>query len=108
MISALDGREALARLAEHADVDLIFLDINMPAMNGLELLGQIKGQPPLAGIPVIIVSTEGREEDTVRGLKAGAAAYVRKPFRAEAVLALVERVLARQAPPLAAPDRAAG
>jgi len=97
-VHAGDGREALQRLAEHPDVDLMFLDINMPAMNGLELLRVVKGDPALAQIPVIIISTEGKEADTVRGLEAGAAAYVRKPFRNEEVVELTRRVLAQAAP----------
>jgi CheY-like chemotaxis protein len=97
-VHAADGREALQRLAEHPDVDLMFLDINMPAMNGLELLRVVKADPALAQIPVIIISTEGKEADTVRGLEAGAAAYVRKPFRNEEVVELTRRVLAQAAP----------
>src|SRR5260370_24812765 len=73
----------------------MFLDINMPAMNGLELLRVVKADPALAQIPVIIISTEGKEADTVRGLEAGAAAYVRKPFRNEDVVELTRRVLAQ-------------
>jgi two-component system chemotaxis response regulator CheY len=98
LVHALDGREALSRLAEHPDIDLMFLDINMPAMNGLELLAQLKADAALAQIPVIIISTEGKEADTVRGLQAGAAAYVRKPFRNESILELARRVLAPSAP----------
>ncbi len=97
VVHALDGREALLRLAEQPDVEIIFLDINMPAMNGLELLRELKADAALAAIPVIIVSTEGKEADTVRGLEAGAAAYVRKPFRNEAVVELTRRVLAASA-----------
>jgi two-component system chemotaxis response regulator CheY len=92
LVSALDGQEALARLAEHPDTELIFLDINMPRMNGLEFLTQVKADPALASIPVVIVSTEGKEEDTLRGLRAGAAAYVKKPFRNETILDIVYRL----------------
>jgi two-component system chemotaxis response regulator CheY len=92
LVSALDGQEALARLAEHPDTELIFLDINMPRMNGLEFLTQVKSDPALAAIPVVIVSTEGKEEDTLRGLRAGAAAYVKKPFRNETILDIVYRL----------------
>jgi len=92
LVSALDGQEALARLAEHPDTDLIFLDINMPRMNGLEFLSQVKADPALAPIPVVIISTEGKEEDTLRGLRAGAAAYVKKPFRNEAIVDIVQRL----------------
>ncbi len=93
LVHAMDGREALQRLAEQPDVDLIFLDINMPHMNGLELLAQVKADSVLAQIPVVIVSTEGKEEDTLRGLRAGAAAYVKKPFRNEVVQDIVRKLM---------------
>lgn len=97
VVCAADGREALQKLAAEPDVDLIFLDINMPAMNGLEFLAQVKADAALAQIPVIIVSTEGKEEDTIRGLRAGAAAYVKKPFRNEALQDLIRKVMERGA-----------
>ena len=93
LVFAADGLEALRRLAEHPDIDLVFLDINMPKMNGLELLGKIKADSALAALPVVIISTEGKDADVIRGLQAGAAAYVKKPFRNEEVLGLVDRVM---------------
>lgn len=93
VVCASDGREALHKLAAEPDVELIFLDINMPNMNGLEFLVQVKADAALAQIPVIIVSTEGKEEDTIRGLRAGAAAYVKKPFRNEALQDLIRKVM---------------
>src|SRR5687768_10364989 len=78
--AARNGAEALGRLARDEPVDLILLDINMPVMNGLEFLRWIRQQPVHKDIPVIIISTEGREEDTLQGLKMGAQAYIRKPF----------------------------
>jgi two-component system chemotaxis response regulator CheY len=95
-VHAMDGLEALRRLSENPEVDLIFLDINMPQMNGLELLQRLKQDAAFAPIPVIIVSTEGKEQDTVRGLEAGAAAYVKKPFRQEVVSDIVHRLPAPQ------------
>lgn len=89
---AVDGRDALARLAEHRDVDLVLLDINMPTMNGLEFLAEVRNRPELTDLPVIIISTEGREEDTARGLEAGAIAYVKKPFRSEEILGTIARL----------------
>jgi two-component system chemotaxis response regulator CheY len=89
LVHAYDGREALERLAEHGDVDLILLDMNMPRMNGLEFLAAVKAQPLTAHIPVVIVTTEGKEEDTERGLKAGASAYVKKPFRNEELATVI-------------------
>lgn len=96
LICASDGHEALQKLAGDPDVDLIFLDINMPRMNGLEFLAQVKADAAVASIPVIIVSTEGKEEDTIRGLRAGAAAYVKKPFQNETIQDLIRRVMERR------------
>jgi two-component system, chemotaxis family, chemotaxis protein CheY len=92
LVHAYDGREALDRLAEHKDVDLILLDINMPRMNGLEFLAAVKAHSEFARIPVIIITTEGTEDDTQRGLEAGASAYVKKPFRNEELLGVINRI----------------
>ncbi|HUJ24491.1 MAG TPA: response regulator [Myxococcales bacterium] len=94
LVHAYDGREALDRLAEHKDVDLILLDINMPRMNGLEFLAAVKANAELAKIPVVIITTEGTEDDTQRGLQAGASAYVKKPFRNEELLGVINRLSA--------------
>ncbi len=91
LIAAHDGREGLARLEENPDVDAIILDINMPHMTGLQFLAQVKTKPELARIPVIIVSTEGKEEDVARGLQAGAVAYLKKPFQREDLLKIIGR-----------------
>jgi len=99
LIAAHDGREGLARLAENPDVDVIILDINMPHMTGLEFLSQVKGKPEFVGIPVIIVSTEGKEEDVARGLKAGAVAYLKKPFQREDLLKIIGRLTVAPASP---------
>lgn len=92
LVYALDGHEALARLHEHQDVELILLDINMPNMNGLELLAAMRAEGSLARIPVVIISTEGRDEDTLRGLEAGACAYIKKPFNSGEILEVIARL----------------
>jgi two-component system chemotaxis response regulator CheY len=53
----------------------------MPVMNGLEFLQRVQKEPAYQSIPIIIISTEGKEEDTIRGLKMGAKGYVKKPSR---------------------------
>ena len=80
LLHAQDGLEALQQLGTHPGIDLILLDINMPRMSGLEFLAKVKDDPMVSEIPIVIVSTEGTEEDTLRGLEQGAAAYVKKPF----------------------------
>ena len=92
LVHANDGVEGLQKLAEHADVNVILLDINMPRMNGLEFLGEVKKDEALSSVPVIVVSTEGKEEDTQRALDLGASGYITKPFQAEQVLDMIAKL----------------
>ncbi|MES1242507.1 MAG: response regulator [Acidobacteriota bacterium] len=92
LVYASDGRQALDRLREHSDIDLVLLDINMPNMNGLEFLAELRADSGRDGVSVIIISTEGREEDTARGMEAGATAYIKKPFRNEEILDVISRL----------------
>lgn len=97
LVFALDGRQALDRLHEHQDVDLVLLDVNMPNMNGLEFLAELDAGGGRDGLSIVIISTEGREEDTARGIEAGAAAYIKKPFNSEEILDVISRLPARPA-----------
>lgn len=97
LVYAIDGRQALERLREHQDIDLVLLDINMPNMNGLEFLAELRQGGGRDGMSVVIISTEGRDEDAARGLAAGAAAYIKKPFHSEEILAVISRLPARSA-----------
>jgi two-component system, chemotaxis family, chemotaxis protein CheY len=97
LVYASDGRQALDRLREHPDIDLVLLDVNMPNMNGLEFLAQLKAGGGGDGMAIVIISTEGRDEDTARGLEAGASAYIKKPFHSEEILAVISRLPARSA-----------
>jgi len=92
LVYASDGRQALDRLQEHEDIDLVLLDVNMPNMNGLEFLAQIRSDGSRSLLPVVIISTEGRDEDTVRGMEAGATAYIKKPFHSEEILDVIARL----------------
>jgi two-component system, chemotaxis family, chemotaxis protein CheY len=92
LISAMNGLEALDKLGQEEGIDLILLDINMPVMNGLEFLQRVQKEQAYQSIPVIIISTEGKEEDTIRGLKMGAKGYVKKPFQASELHSLIEKI----------------
>ncbi len=76
------GKEALETLS-HAWVDVIISDINMPEMNGLELIGRLKGDELYKEIPVIIVSTEGSAERMREAFVQGAQGFIKKPFLPE-------------------------
>src|SRR5689334_15283051 len=81
LLDAANGKEAFELLAAHADVDLILLDINMPVMNGVQFLEKASAAGLLDKYPVIVISTEGKEDDTLRALRLGARAYLKKPFQ---------------------------
>jgi two-component system chemotaxis response regulator CheY len=84
-----NGAEGLD-LLRSKDVDLILSDINMPSMDGLEFLRQIRAQELAPGVPVVMITTESSEEHVKQAILAGARGYIRKPFTAEQVK---ERVL---------------
>ncbi|HUK47004.1 MAG TPA: response regulator [Terriglobales bacterium] len=84
VLEAGNGAEALAVLAENK-VDLILCDINMPVMDGLELVKQLAAVENAKGVPVVMITTEGSESHVVQALSAGARGYIRKPFTAEQV-----------------------
>jgi len=94
LVYASDGRQALDRLHEHEDVDLVLLDVNMPNMNGIEFLEEVRAGGGRDGMSVIIISTEGRDDAAARGLEAGAAAYIKKPFHSEEILDVISRLQA--------------
>jgi len=91
-IKAMNGKEAFDLIAKNPDCDLLLVDINMPVMNGLEFIKKVKENETYNHIPIVIVSTEGKDEDTARGLALGAAGYVTKPFHPSDLHALIERI----------------
>ena len=96
---ARNGQEALDAIAADGDPDLLFLDVNMPVMDGLEFLATSAGAGLVERVPVVIVSTEGREDDVQRGLDAGARAYLRKPFQPAELVQLVAHLTRESSPP---------
>lgn len=80
-VEASSGFEAL-KLLPTQEFNLVITDVNMPDINGLELINFIKNNPRYNHIPLIIVSTERSEEDRKKGIAMGAMAYITKPFKA--------------------------
>ena len=91
---AASGFEALRELPRDA-YDLIVTDINMPDINGLELVSFVKSNAAYRSIPLLIISTEGSERDRLKGLELGADAYLVKPFEPEALLRAARDLLAK-------------
>jgi two-component system, chemotaxis family, chemotaxis protein CheY len=88
---AENGFEAL-RILPKERFDMIITDINMPDINGLEIINFVKTNPNYEKIPVIIVTTEHGEEDRKKGLALGAVEYITKPFRPEDLRKVVNRI----------------
>ncbi|MDP3236515.1 MAG: response regulator [Myxococcales bacterium] len=92
VFTVVSGFEALKVLPRHR-FSLIITDINMPDINGLELINFVKKNPHYRQTPLFVVTTEGREQDRDRGLQLGADEYLVKPFQSEILTALARRYL---------------
>ena len=92
VIEAANGFQALRKLPE-VSPDLVITDINMPDINGLEVVRFVKQNDNFKHIPVIIVTTEGRDVDKERGLKLGADKYLVKPFEPAQLQEFVQELL---------------
>lgn len=79
-----DGLEALAKL-QAQPIGLILSDINMPNMDGLELLSKVRAEQAWQRLPMLMVSTEGTQAKVLEAVERGASGYVRKPFTAEQI-----------------------
>jgi two-component system, chemotaxis family, chemotaxis protein CheY len=91
-MEAGDGEEALAQLSRHP-VDVILTDINMPKMNGEELLRRLGADGTLKTTPAVVISTDATNERIVRMIELGARGYMSKPFTPETLRDELERVL---------------
>jgi two-component system chemotaxis response regulator CheY len=84
VLEANDGKEAFEVLKK-TPVGLILSDVNMPNMDGIELLSKLKGDEQLKRVPVLMITTEGSQARVMQALELGAAGYVKKPFTAEQI-----------------------
>jgi len=92
---ASDGIDALKKLSTQK-FDIILTDINMPIMDGLKLVSMVRNDPVHRAIPIIIITTEGADEDRKRGLALGANAYIAKPIQTTDLLNVVNEILSRK------------
>jgi len=89
---AENGQDALAKLAQ-VRVNLVICDVNMPVMDGIEFLKQVKKRAEYRFLPILMLTTESRESRKEEGQLAGARAWVVKPFRPEQILNAVSRLM---------------
>jgi DNA-binding response OmpR family regulator len=94
---AADGEQALQEFDRPQADDLVIMDVMMPYRSGYELLADLRRRPAWNGVPVIMLTSRGREEDVVQGLDLGASDYLIKPFRPAELVARIRKLL-RPAP----------
>lgn len=92
VIEASDGQDALRKL-ETKKVNLIITDLNMPNMDGITFIKAVKANPILKLIPIIMLTTESQAEKKLEGQKAGAKAWIVKPFKPETLLEVIKKVI---------------
>lgn len=97
VVEASNGDEALQAIPEHRP-DVVLLDITMPEKDGWETLGELKADARLRGIPVVMVSWRGEPDAQLRGIAAGAQAYVPKPSDTRTLIRIVEAAMGKQQP----------
>ena len=92
VIEAADGAQGLA-MAQSKRPDLVITDLNMPTMNGLELIRTLRKQPTLTGLPIVFLTTESSEAVKQEAKSAGATGWITKPFRPEQLLAVLAKLV---------------
>jgi two-component system chemotaxis response regulator CheY len=92
IIEACDGKDALTK-AGSAVVHMVLTDLNMPNMDGLTLIRELRKLPSYRGVPIIFLTTESDEGKKAEAKQSGATAWITKPFKQEQLLAVVKKVL---------------
>ena len=92
VIEAGDGAIAL-QTAKTKKVDLVLTDVNMPNMDGIELIRNLRSNPKLKFVPIIMLTTESQSEKKMEGKTAGATGWIVKPFKPEQLISVVKKVI---------------
>src|ERR1700761_2411555 len=93
VLEACDGQEALALAKGQAAVDLVITDVNMPNMDGITLVRELRMLPHYRGVPLLVLTTEASNEKKMEGKAAGATGWVVKPFSPDRLLATIARIV---------------
>lgn len=92
-VEAVDGRDALSKLGESVTIDMLVTDLNMPNMDGIELVRSIRAQQRHKFIPILLLTTESQEAKKQQGKAAGASGWIVKPFSAVQLVDVVRKLL---------------
>ncbi len=91
-VEAANGKDALAKL-ENGNVDFIITDWNMPEMNGLDFIKEVRSKPTYSSMPILMVTTRGTEHDVIEALQAKVNSYIVKPFTPQELKEKIEGIL---------------
>lgn len=94
VISAYDGKEGVEKIYKEKP-DLIILDINMPKMSGWEVCNEIRKDPKLIYIPILMLTVRSKQEEQIRGLQIGSDDYMTKPFNPDRLVTRVNAIIRR-------------
>jgi two-component system chemotaxis response regulator CheY len=92
IVEAVDGKDALSKI-ESTTVNMLITDLNMPNIDGIELIKQVRNRPQCRFIPIIMLTTESAADKKQAGKAAGATGWIVKPFSPDQLLAVVKKVL---------------
>lgn len=92
IIEAVDGQDAVNKLSD-SRIDMLLTDLNMPNMDGFELIKAVRAMPQFKFIPIIMLTTESQAGMKQKGKAAGATGWIVKPFKPEQLLAVIKKVL---------------
>ncbi|HQP30382.1 MAG TPA: response regulator [Deltaproteobacteria bacterium] len=92
VIEACDGRDALGQI-KSASVDMVITDLNMPVMDGVELIKALRSEPAFKFTPIVMLTTESGVDKKTAGREAGATGWMVKPFKPEELLSVVKRLI---------------
>ena len=95
VVTAGDGQEAIDLLASTRP-DLMILDVMMPRKNGFEVCAEVRADPALSRMPILMLTAKGREAEMKKGISLGADAYITKPFSTHDLVAKVHELLHRE------------
>jgi two-component system, chemotaxis family, chemotaxis protein CheY len=94
IVEAVDGADGLSKLSNDSDISMVICDINMPLMNGLEMIEQIARSTTIRKVPIVMLTTEGQPALIQRARQAGAKGWLVKPFKPDLLLAAVNKLTA--------------
>lgn len=92
-IEGCDGRDGFEKLKSAAKVDLIITDLNMPNMDGIEMIKLVKALSQAKFIPIIMLTTESQDEKKEQGRQAGAKAWIVKPFKPDILIGAIKKII---------------